>query len=82
MRMNKFQAFMNFSGLAVNRDATSLAFEQFLASRESNFSLKIQTVQPSDIILFLCLFDTQGGCSCDALRHSGEDFGNQLLHGT
>ena len=59
-RLQQFQTFINSSSSAVRRDTTALAFEQFLASRKSSFSKKIQTVQPSDVIAFLCWLDTCG----------------------
>ena len=55
-----FQTFSNSSSSAVCRDATALASEQFLASRKSSPSNRIQTAQPSDVIGFLCWMDTSG----------------------
>ena len=44
----------------MRREATALAFEQFIASRKSSPSKGIQTAQPSDVIAFVCWLVTCG----------------------
>ena len=58
--MRQFRAAKDSSDTVVRRDATALAFEQFLTSRDSSSSRRIQTAQPSDVIAFLCWLDTCG----------------------
>ena len=60
LRIRQFRAAKYSSDSVVRRDATVLTFEQFLTSRESSPSRRIQTAQPSDVIAFLCWLDTCG----------------------
>ena len=48
------------SASATHRDATALLFEQFLVSRDSGGSQRVETAQPSCIVEFLCWLDSCG----------------------
>ena len=59
-RFTQFTTAANSSASAARRDATALLFEQFLLSRASGGSQRVQTAQPSDIVEFLCWLDACG----------------------
>ena len=56
-RFTKFTTPANASASAARRYAIALLFEQFLLSRASGGSQRVQTAQPSDIVEFLCWLD-------------------------
>lgn len=61
--MDQFRAYTNLSWSTFCRDATALAFGQFLTSRDLSSSRRIQATQPSDITAFLWWLKTCGkGC--------------------
>ena len=64
-RFVQFMSAADASASATRRDATALLFEQLLLFRASSGSHRMQMAQPSDIVEFLCWFD-----SCEPRRRT------------